>query len=125
MRIMSLRKITLAKLFGPKVPDRHLMGFAVVLNQGRRDKTFAQEIGGEINTSGLCRVPARLQEGICPSTSPCLVPCLGQPGHGDVEQEQWGGQELSPRWLRRAELWLSPESRAAHEPVFWPGTERG
>lgn len=28
MRIILLRKITLAKLFGPKVPDRHLMGFA-------------------------------------------------------------------------------------------------
>lgn len=89
MRIMSLRKITLAKLFGPKVPDRHLTGFAAVLNQGRRGKTFAQEIGGEISTFWPCYAPARLQERICPSASPCQ----GQPGCGDVEQEQLGGQE--------------------------------
>lgn len=44
MRIMLLRKTTLAKLFGPKVPDRCLVGFAAVLNQGRRGKTFAQEL---------------------------------------------------------------------------------
>lgn len=82
MRIMLLRKITLAKLFGPKLPDRHLMGIAGVLNQGRRGKTFAQELHREISTSGLQRAPARLQERIPPSSSHCLASCPGQVEQG-------------------------------------------
>lgn len=91
MRIMLPRKITLAKLFGPKELDRHLMGFAVVLNQGRRGKTFVQELHREISTSGLQHAPARLEERISPSTSPCLDSHPRHPGC-------WAGRTGSNWW---------------------------
>lgn len=87
---MLLRKITLAKLFGPKVPNRHLTGFAVVLNQGRRGKTFAQELRREISTSGLHFSTCQAVGGGLSSASPChrLVSRAGR---------DWCGQE-HPAW---------------------------
>jgi len=126
MRIMLPRKITLAKLFGPKVPYRHLMGFGVVLNQGRRGKTFAQELRREISTSGLQHAPARLQERVFPSPSPALTPAPGSQAVGHVAQGAAGGdRSILPPSLHGAELWFSPEAWAVRELVFCPGTERG
>lgn len=70
---MLLRKTTLAKLFGPEVPDRHLVGFAIVLNQSRRGETFAQEPHRAIRASGSHHGPARLQRRFSPSSSPRLA----------------------------------------------------
>lgn len=67
------------------------MGFAVVLNQGRRGKTFAQELRREISTSGLQHGPARLEERISPSTSPCLASHPRHPGC-------WAGRTGSNWW---------------------------
>lgn len=78
MRIMWLRKITLAKLFGLRVPGRHFAGFAAALNQGGRGKTFAQE---------LCW--AAEEDYFFHWSPPCLHP--RQPGHGQVEQGARGG----------------------------------
>lgn len=78
MRIILLRKITLAKLFGPRVPGRHFAGFAAVLNQGRKGKTSAQE---------LCW--AARQDYSFHWSPPCSHP--RQPGRGQVEQGAEGG----------------------------------
>lgn len=78
MRIMLLRKITLAKLFGPRVPGRHFAGFAAVLNQGERGKTFAQK---------LCW--AAWEDYSFHLSPPCPHP--RQPGCGQVEQGVEGG----------------------------------
>lgn len=123
MRIMLLRKKTLAKLFGPKVPARHLMGFAEVLNQGIRGKTFSQELHRERSTSGLQRAPAGLQERISPPTSPCLASRPGQPGRWS--RERWVGWEHPASLAARDEIWLSPEARAVQQTAFSPGRGRG
>ena len=69
MRIMWLRKITLAKLFGLRVPGRHFAGFAAALNQGGRGKTFAQELCWAAEEDYF----------------------FHWPGHGQVEQGAGGG----------------------------------
>lgn len=97
MRIMLLRKITLAKLFGPEVPDRHLAGFAIVLNQGRRGETFAQEPHRAISVSGSQHGPARLQRRVSPSSSPRLASRSRLRGRNSREQPVGTGASRLPR----------------------------
>lgn len=89
MRIILLRKITLAKLFGPRVPGRHFAGFAAVLNQGGKGKTSAQE---------LCW--AAWQDYSFHWSPPCSHP--RQPGHGQVEQKV--GTAMGTALLRTAAM---------------------